>query len=76
MTRNCKCALVLILLTLAVELALPRYCAAEGPGMTLAGSKWIWFPEGNPAADAPFEPRYFRRTFDLPAGTHVAIASE
>jgi hypothetical protein len=25
--------------------------------------QWIWFPEGNPAADAPAAKRYFRRTF-------------
>lgn len=29
---------------------------------------WIWFPEGNPAKDAPAETRYFRRTFGVPAG--------
>lgn len=25
---------------------------------------WIWYPEGNPAEDAPVAPRWFRRTFD------------
>ncbi|NUQ63475.1 MAG: PD40 domain-containing protein, partial [Pirellulales bacterium] len=29
--------------------------------------QWIWFPEGRAAEDAPAEPRYFRRAFDVPA---------
>jgi hypothetical protein len=29
---------------------------------------WIWFPEGDPAKDAPAEARYFRRTFEIPHG--------
>jgi len=29
----------------------------------LAGAKWIWFPEGNPADSAPVATRYFRRIF-------------
>ena len=29
---------------------------------------WIWFPEGRPAQDAPAESRFFRRTFEVPAG--------
>jgi len=28
--------------------------------------EWIWYPEGDPAASAPAETRYFRRTFKLP----------
>jgi hypothetical protein len=33
----------------------------------IAWGDWIWFPEGDPAKDAPIEqPRFFRRTFDLP----------
>jgi hypothetical protein len=28
---------------------------------------WIWYPEGNPAQDAPAAKRYFRKTFDLAA---------
>jgi alpha-L-rhamnosidase len=35
---------------------------------------WIWFPEGNPAEDAPPGTRYFRRTFELPAGKTVKSA--
>lgn len=29
---------------------------------------WIWFPEGDPARDAPAAKRWFRRTFTLPEG--------
>ncbi len=34
--------------------------------------KWIWYPEGNPAEDAPTEKRYFRRSFALPYSTPFA----
>ena len=33
----------------------------------LGGAPWIWFPEGNPAADAPQGERFFRRLIALPA---------
>src|ERR1043166_1488042 len=36
---------------------------------------WIWFPEGNPREDAPTEPRFFRRTFDLNAGSKPIAAT-
>ncbi len=32
----------------------------------LAAAKWLWFPEGNAAVDAPTETRFFRRSFSLP----------
>ncbi len=38
-------------------------------------SNWIWFPEGDPAVDAPIAPRFFRRTFDVPADNPVEHAS-
>ena len=41
---------------------------------SLAKSSWIWFPEGNPAVDAPAEKRYFRREFVLPEGRKIASA--
>ncbi len=31
--------------------------------VSLHGGNWIWFPEGNPAVDAPVATRYFRATF-------------
>ncbi|SFE32824.1 alpha-L-rhamnosidase [Actinacidiphila alni] len=41
---------------------------------TLTGADWIWYPEGKPADSAPAATRYFRRSFDLPAGTAVTSA--
>ena len=35
----------------------------------LRGAKWVWFAEGQPARSAPPGTRYFRRSFDLPAGS-------
>jgi len=35
---------------------------------------WIWFNEGDPKRDAPVEPRYFRRLFELPANAHIRKA--
>ncbi|MCW2916910.1 MAG: rhamnosidase [Actinomycetia bacterium] len=31
----------------------------------LTGTSWIWFPEGDPASNAPAATRYFRGSFDL-----------
>ncbi len=44
----------------------------EGTTLSLDGCRWIWFPEGNPAEDAPVEHRYFRISFDLPEGQTAA----
>jgi hypothetical protein len=38
------------------------------PLLNLDVSSWIWFPEGNPAQDAPAAKRCFRLTFVLPEG--------
>jgi alpha-L-rhamnosidase len=41
----------------------------EAPGaarLVTGDLKWVWFPEGNPAASAPKGERYFRDTVDLP----------
>jgi hypothetical protein len=42
--------------------------------VNLDGCNWIWFPEGNPAQDAPAEKRYFRKNFTLPAGKAITRA--
>lgn len=39
-------------------------------------ASWVWYPEGNPAADAPAATRYFRRTFELPPGTATVARAE
>lgn len=41
----------------------------------LAGARWIWFPEGDPAAGAPAEERFFRRRIEVPAGRVVVRAA-
>jgi hypothetical protein len=40
----------------------------------LNASDWIWFPEGNPAVDAPAEKRFFRRIFVVPVGQDLTDA--
>ena len=47
--------------------------AGESP-LSLDGCQWIWFPEGNPAQDAPVAKRFCRRTFVLPEGKAVERA--
>ncbi|GLY93797.1 family 78 glycoside hydrolase catalytic domain [Actinoplanes sp. NBRC 103695] len=38
------------------------------PALSFEGASWIWHPEGDAASSVPAGTRYFRRTFDLPAG--------
>jgi hypothetical protein len=40
----------------------------NAPSAAISWGDWIWFPEGEPAKDAPAEARYFRRTFEVPEG--------
>ncbi|MDW4910584.1 alpha-L-rhamnosidase [Streptomyces sp. ADMS] len=46
--------------------------AALTDAPSLAGSAWIWFPEGEPANSAPAGTCWFRRTVDLPDGITAA----
>ncbi len=46
----------------------------DGRALTFDGCQWVWFPEGDPRGEVPAGPRYFRRTFDLPAGRGVQWA--
>ena len=41
----------------------------------LAGCKWIWYPEGNPAVSAPVATRYFLQSLVIPEGRKVKRAS-
>jgi hypothetical protein len=50
------------------------WSAAVNPPLSFAGAQWIWFPEGNPAGDAPVARRFFRREFALPADQRLAGA--
>ena len=42
--------------------------------LSLHDAQWIWFPEGNPAQDAPAARRFYRRVFVLPAGKAISSA--
>ena len=44
----------------------------------LAGASWIWYPEGDPAVDAPVATRYFRRAFDVatPGRTTLVVTGD
>jgi hypothetical protein len=42
--------------------------AEDGGAVAPPWTNWIWFPEGSPAKGAPVAKRYFRKTFELPAG--------
>jgi hypothetical protein len=53
----------------------PEWVGASGESpLSLDNCQWIWFPEGNPAQDAPAAKRYYRRTFVLPEGKTVERA--
>ncbi|HYG33944.1 MAG TPA: family 78 glycoside hydrolase catalytic domain [Clostridia bacterium] len=44
------------------------------PKTILAGTSWIWFPEGHAEQVAPLATRWFRRAFDLPPGRKIKSA--
>jgi hypothetical protein len=48
--------------------------AEAKPYLNFEGGQWIWFPEGNPAQDAPAGKRFFRKHFVIPDGKHVRSA--
>ena len=54
-------------------ITLPKAAVSEHP-LTFAGAKWIWYPEGNPAYDAPAGSRYFRKMFGIQAGLSIQSA--
>jgi hypothetical protein len=45
--------------------ALSAKNVAKKKPIKIAGAKWVWFPEGNPAFDAPAGTRYFRKTVSI-----------
>ncbi len=53
-----------------------KWIGLDGDDRTnwLAGTDWIWFPEGDPEKSAPIGDRYFRRTFALPTDREVTRA--
>ena len=45
------------------------------PARSFAGCAWVWFPEGNPAQDAPAATRYFRKQVIVPADRKIKKAT-
>ncbi|MFC4589260.1 glycoside hydrolase family 78 protein [Sphaerisporangium corydalis] len=45
------------------------FVGAPAGAPAVSGANWIWYPEGDPATNAPQATRYLRRSFTLPAGT-------
>jgi hypothetical protein len=43
----------------------------DGGSRGFTWGDWVWFPEGDPARDAPVAARVFRRTFELPGGKQI-----
>lgn len=53
----------------------PEWAAYTGDvWLPLDDAEWIWTARENPPKDAPNTRRYFRKTFDLPAGKKIASA--
>ena len=53
----------------------PEWAAYAGDvWLPLDGAQWIWSSRETPAKDAPNSRRYFRKTFELPAGKKIASA--
>jgi hypothetical protein len=53
----------------------PEWAAFVGESaLGFEGCRWLWYPEGKPAQDAPVAKRYFRRAFVLPEGKTIAQA--
>lgn len=42
--------------------------------LTFEGTRWIWFPEGNPTQALPAMVRYFRLRFDVPSDRRIRRA--
>lgn len=53
--------------------SLKKDTVTEKP-ITLDEAKWVWYPEGNPAHDAPAGSRFFRKTLDIPVGESIQSA--
>ncbi len=42
--------------------------------LSLAGCRWVWFPEGEPQKSAPVGTRFFRHKFDIPSNKKIKQA--
>jgi hypothetical protein len=45
-----------------------NFAGQTSPSVPFDDAKWIWFPEGEPAKDAPAAKRYLRKEFEISAG--------
>jgi len=53
----------------------PQWAMFAGKSsLDLKDCNWIWYPEGNPAQNAPAEKRFFRRTIVVPEGKTIQRA--
>ena len=52
-----------------------KWIGQDEAGTGLEGAQWIWFPEGDPAKDAPVGVRFFRQTVALPADRRITSAA-
>jgi len=53
----------------------PEWAAFVGESaLGFESCRWLWYPEGKPAQDAPIAKRYFRRAFILTEGKTIAQA--
>lgn len=52
----------------------PEWAAFAESTLSFEDCQWIWFPEGNPARDAPVGKRFCRLSFLLPEGKTVRDA--
>jgi hypothetical protein len=50
-----------------------KYASQGEPKSKPQWGSWIWYPEGDPAKDAPAAKRYFRKGFDLDYGPTSAV---
>ncbi|GAA2363326.1 family 78 glycoside hydrolase catalytic domain [Dactylosporangium salmoneum] len=68
LTKRSRAAATALLSLAAVVLVAPPAPAVAATPVSLSGSHWIWYPEGDPRTTAPVGYRYFRKTFSVPAG--------
>lgn len=53
---------------------LPNSTAQKTDDNPLQSSSWVWYPEGNPAVNAPVETIYFRKTIEIAGNQRIKSA--
>ncbi|GAA3294099.1 family 78 glycoside hydrolase catalytic domain [Dactylosporangium vinaceum] len=67
--KRTRAAATALIATAALVLVAPPPPARAATPVSLSGSHWIWYPEGDPHVSVPAGFRYFRKSFTVPAGT-------